>query len=97
MGNCAEICSKKYNISKSEQDSYALLSMKRSREANKNGFFKKEIVEFKEKEQTFNIDEELKKDINESKLRNLPPSFQKNGSVTAGNASILSDGFIYYN
>jgi acetyl-CoA acetyltransferase len=66
--------------------------MKRSRTANKNGIFKDEIVEVQTKESLIKEDEELKKEINESKLKKLNSSFIKNGTVTAGNSSLLSDG-----
>jgi acetyl-CoA C-acetyltransferase len=79
--------------------------MKRSREANEKGYLNKEIVnvEIKTKNgiSTVDKDEELKKKVDETKLKKLNPVFKKNGSifedilklgVTAGNASLISDG-----
>ncbi|KAL2945065.1 putative acetyl-CoA acetyltransferase cytosolic 2 [Bienertia sinuspersici] len=98
MGICAEICADKYNISREKQDSYAIRSYERGIAAQKSGAFSWEIapVEIagsKGKQSTIiDRDDGLEK-FNPDRLKKLPPSFKKNGgSVTAGNASLISDG-----
>ena len=95
MGNCAEVLNKEYGFSKQDQDLYAIESYKRANNAISNKFFKNEIVnvEFKSKKGSVIIDtdeEPLK--FNEDKISKLKPAFDKNGSITAANASSLSDG-----
>jgi len=95
MGNCAEVLNKEYGFSKQDQDLYAIESYKRANNAISNKIFKNEIVnvEFKSKKGSVIIDtdeEPLK--FNEDKISKLKPAFDKNGSITAANASSLSDG-----
>ena len=95
MGNCAEVLNKEYGFSKQDQDLYAIESYKRANNAISNKIFKNEIVnvEFKSKKGSVIIDtdeEPLK--FNEEKISKLKPAFDKNGSITAANASSLSDG-----
>ncbi|EFA80763.1 hypothetical protein PPL_06349 [Heterostelium album PN500] len=98
MGLAAERCSKDYSISKQEQDEYALNSYRRAQEATKNGWFNEEIVPItipgtKAKPATVVSTDDEVSNANFEKLGNLQPSFQKeNGTVTAGNASTISDG-----
>lgn len=98
MGNCAENTAKKLNISRNDQDEYALGSYKRSATAYENKVFEKELIDVKipqrkgQPDIIFKEDEEYKK-INVAKFRQLSTVFQKeNGTVTAGNASTLNDG-----
>ncbi|XP_051173210.1 acetyl-CoA acetyltransferase, mitochondrial [Leptopilina boulardi] len=98
MGNCAENTAKKLNISREDQDEYALNSYKRSATAYENKIFEKELIDVKipqkrgQPDLIITEDEEYKK-INLAKFRQLPTVFQKeNGTVTAGNASTLNDG-----
>lgn len=95
MGNCGELCADKFKISRQAQDAYAKSSYERAIEATKNGFFKSEItpVEIKKKGKVMVVDqdEELAK-VQFSKLPQLSPVFKKGGTVTAGNASAISDG-----
>uniref|UniRef100_A0A8D8LWR6 acetyl-CoA C-acetyltransferase n=1 Tax=Cacopsylla melanoneura TaxID=428564 RepID=A0A8D8LWR6_9HEMI len=98
MGNCAENTAKKFNISREDQDEFALSSYRRSAQAYKNNAFADEIVpviipQRKGKPDiVVNEDEEYKK-INFEKFKTLATVFQKeNGTVTAGNASTLNDG-----
>ena len=95
MGNCGEVLSKENNYTKQDQDDYAIKSYARSRLAIEKGLFKNEIssIELKSKKGTTVIDtdeEPLK--FNKDKLLSLKPVFEKDGSITAGNASSLSDG-----
>jgi acetyl-CoA C-acetyltransferase len=95
MGNAAELCAKECNITREEQDAFAIESYKRSAAAYAAGLFKEEIapVDVQQKGTTVSItdDEEYTK-INFDKVPTLKPVFQKEGSVTAANASTLNDG-----
>jgi acetyl-CoA C-acetyltransferase len=95
MGNCAELCAKEKNISRSAQDEFAAESYRRALEAQKNGSFKPEIVavEIADKKGTIKVetDEEPGRG-NIEKLGSLRPAFQKDGTITAGNASSINDG-----
>uniref|UniRef100_A0A2A4JWV9 acetyl-CoA C-acetyltransferase n=2 Tax=Heliothis virescens TaxID=7102 RepID=A0A2A4JWV9_HELVI len=98
MGNCAENTAKKLNISRKEQDDYAISSYKRSASAYENKTFADELVPVPVPQKRgaapviFAEDEEYKK-INFEKFTSLATVFQKeNGTVTAGNASTLNDG-----
>lgn len=95
MGSCAENTAKVYNISREDQDEYAINSYKRSQAAGKAGVFKKEIVpvtiKTKKGEDVVHEDEEYYK-VNFDKFRSLRTVFQKDGTVTAANASTLNDG-----
>ena len=96
MGNYAELCANKYNISRTEQDEYASRSYERAIEHWQNDHFKQEIVavEVQQKREkiAFTQDEEPFA-VNLDRLRNLCPAFDReNGTVTAGNSSSISDG-----
>ncbi|CAG9826293.1 unnamed protein product [Diabrotica balteata] len=98
MGNCAENTAKKLNISREEQDEYAINSYKKSAEAYKNNAFASELVSVNvpqrkgQPDLVVSVDEEYKR-VNFEKFNKLPTVFQKeNGTVTAGNASTLNDG-----
>src|SRR5262249_33140801 len=90
MGSCAEICAKEKKISRAEQDAHAAESYRRALAAQKEGRFKAEIVavpieQRKGPPKLVAEDEEPKRgDI--EKLGGLRPAFQKDGTVTAGNA-----------
>ena len=96
MGVCAEKCAKDYNISREEQDDFAIESYKKSEIAWDNGKFSNEIVpvEFQNrKKEIENITEDEEyKNINIEKVSQLRPVFDKEGTVTAANASTLNDG-----
>ncbi len=95
MGNATEICAKKYEISREDQDRYALVSYQRAQKSVKEGLFKREItpveMETKKGKTVFDADEEPFKSVLE-KLPTLKPAFDKAGTVTAGNASSINDG-----
>ncbi len=95
MGNCAELCAKEKNISRGAQDEFAAESYRRALAATKDGSFKAEIVavEIADKKGTIKVetDEEPGKGSIE-KLPSLRTAFQKDGTVTAGNASSINDG-----
>jgi acetyl-CoA C-acetyltransferase len=96
MGDCAELCAKEKGISRADQDAFAVESYKRALRAQAEGKFKAEIVpvEIPQKKGPPKIvgeDEEPGRgDI--EKLSGLRPAFQKDGTVTAGNASSINDG-----
>ncbi|CAA6670097.1 unnamed protein product [Spirodela intermedia] len=91
MGMCAELCSDLHSIIREEQDIYAIQSNERGIAAQNGGSFSWEIVPGKPST-IVDKDESLQK-FDPEKLRKLRPSFKENGgTVTAGNASSLSDG-----
>ncbi|MDQ6786675.1 MAG: acetyl-CoA C-acyltransferase [Acidobacteriota bacterium] len=105
MGLTAEALAKKYEISREEQDEFSLRSHRRAAEAIKSGKFKDEIVslnvrvdETDEKgrvlrhEIAFDTDEGVRYDASIEGLQKLKPAFHVKGTVTAGNASQMSDG-----
>lgn len=95
MGNAAELCAKECDISREAQDEFAILSYTRALDAAKNGRFKDEIVPVTVKEKGGEVavdqDEEPPK-ANFEKVPKLKPAFQKDGTVTAANASKINDG-----
>ncbi|CAK9831206.1 Acetyl-CoA acetyltransferase, mitochondrial [Anthophora retusa] len=98
MGNCAENTAKKLQITRNEQDEYAINSYKRSAAAYANKIFQDELISVSVPQKkgkpdvVFYEDEEYKK-VNFDKFTKLNTVFQKeNGTVTAGNASTLNDG-----
>lgn len=96
MGICADNTAKKYNISREEQDRFAIQSYKRSAETTSDGVFAQEIVSVTVPQRrgddlVIAEDEEYKK-VKFEKIPNLRPAFAKDGTVTAANASTLNDG-----
>jgi len=95
MGNAAELANTKYEITREEQDTFALSSFKRAQKAQEESKFKSEIVpisiQSKKGNWTFNADEDVAK-LNPIKMKALNPIFEKTGSITAANASNLNDG-----
>jgi acetyl-CoA C-acetyltransferase len=96
MGVTAENVATKFQITRQEQDKFALNSQEKALKAQAEKKFENEIVNFKIKskkaEVDFNIDEHPRKGISLEALARLKPVFQKNGTVTAGNASGINDG-----
>ena len=95
MGNCAEACAKDFKFTREELDEFAIDSYKKAIDAQKTGKFKAEIVEVRIKdrkgETIVDQDEEPGK-VNFDKIPGLKPVFDKNGVVTAANASSINDG-----
>ena len=96
MGNCAEMLSRELGIGREEQDEFAAESYRRALAAIRDGTFEKEIaaVEIPRRKGSpvvFRVDEEPGRG-NVEKLPSLPPVFEKEGTVTAGNASTINDG-----
>lgn len=96
MGNTAENISKQFNINRADQDAFALASQQKAAAAQKAGKFKDEIVPVvikgKKGDVTVDSDEYIRGDATLEALSGLRPAFDKEGSVTAGNASGLNDG-----
>ena len=95
MGNCAEECSKKFNMSREEQDAFAIESFKRAQASVKEGLFKDEIVAVKVPAKGGTIDiaeDEGPFKANFEKMPGLKPAFEKDGTITAANASTINDG-----
>ena len=96
MGVTAENVATKFQVTRQEQDKFALNSQEKALEAIKQNKFKDEITNFKIKSKNaeidFNKDEHPREGINIEGLSRLKPVFQKDGTVTAGNASGINDG-----
>ncbi len=96
MGSAAELCARTSNISREEQDEYAQLSFKRAQEAQEKGLFKEEItaVEIAQRKgDPIVVDnDEGPGRANFDKMKSLRPAFEKEGTVTAANASSINDG-----
>jgi acetyl-CoA C-acetyltransferase len=98
MGNCAELCAKEKGIPRSAQDEFAAESYRRAQDAIKQGHFKAEITAVKiadPKNRGGEIAVETDEEPGRGSIEKLPglrAAFQKDGTVTAGNASSLNDG-----
>lgn len=96
MGNCAELCAKEKNITREEQDQFAINSYKRAAAAWESGKFDNEVISVSVPQRkgdpiVVSKDEEYT-NVKLEKIPSLSPVFQKDGSVTAANASTLNDG-----
>jgi len=96
MGNAAELCARECGIGREPQDAYAIMSYRRAQEAQRTGAFTKEIVPVEIKGRKDDVvlvtdDEDVTK-TNFDKIPTLRPAFIKDGTVTAANASKVSDG-----
>lgn len=95
MGKAAELCASEYKFSREEQDAYAKESYERAQKAQKDGLFKQEIVavEVQSRKETLTVDtDEEPGKVSFEKLSKLRPAFDKEGTVTAANASSINDG-----
>jgi acetyl-CoA C-acetyltransferase len=94
MGDLAEYTAEKAGITRAMQDEWALRSQQRAAQATAAGRFKSEIVPINvpKAKEPFAVDETFRADTTLEALASLKPAFKKDGSVTAGNASQLSDG-----
>jgi acetyl-CoA C-acetyltransferase len=96
MGNAAELCASTHKITREQQDEYAAESHRRVAKAHDQGAFEAEIATVKVRNRkgradVVGRDEETGRSDSEA-LRKLPPTFEKEGTVTAGNSSSLNDG-----
>src|SRR5438552_12470889 len=93
MGLTAENVAEKYNVSRERMDEYAALSQNRAVEAQKNGFFEREITPYPLPDGTLATqDDGPRPGTTVEKLAELKPAFKEDGKVTAGNACPLNDG-----
>lgn len=96
MGLCAEKCAKEMNLSRKEQDSFAVESYNRSNNSWKSGKFSNEVVHVEVPQRKGDpilvTEDEEYKNVNLEKIPQLRPVFDKDGTVTAANASTLNDG-----
>jgi len=94
MGNAAEMCVRKYGLTREEQDAYAIESYRKAADATSKGKFASEIVPVavkdKKGETIISADEDIDKIIFD-KVPLLPPAFEEGGTITAANASNLND------
>ena len=96
MGNAAELCAKECGVTREEQDAFAIESYKRSQAAAEKGWFNDELIpvaipQRKGDPIVFSKDEEPY-NVKFDKIPSLSPAFQKDGTVTAANASTMNDG-----
>ena len=96
MGLCAEKCAKEMNLSREEQDNFAVESYNRSNNSWKSGKFSNEVVHVEVPQRKGDpilvTEDEEYKNVNLEKIPQLRPVFDKDGTVTAANASTLNDG-----
>ena len=97
MGSAAELIARKYNVTREDQDKFSVESHQKAVKAQAEGAFKDEIVpvmvpQKKGEPKCFCVDERPRKDTTMETLGKLRPAFEKEGSVTAGNAPGLNDG-----
>ncbi|MFB6106679.1 MAG: acetyl-CoA C-acyltransferase [Halobacteriaceae archaeon] len=92
MGMTAETVASEFDVSREAQDEYALRSHRRAAEATESGRFDDEIVPVETDDEIVEADEGIRPDTSLEKLAALPPAFTGDGTVTAGNASQISDG-----
>jgi acetyl-CoA C-acetyltransferase len=95
MGSAGELCARECSIPREAQDNFAILSYKRALEAQEKGYFKDEIVPVTIKgrkgDEVVEVDEEPAR-VKFDKITSLRPAFDKEGTITAANASKISDG-----
>jgi acetyl-CoA C-acetyltransferase len=91
MGVYADQAAKEYQLTRQQQDAYALETLSRAQAATKEGRFKREIVAMESKTGVIDTDE-LPRKAKPEKIPSLKPAFTEGGTVTAANASAISDG-----
>lgn len=95
MGSCAELCAKEFALSREQQDAFAMESYKRAHDAMEKNLFAKEITSVSVasgKVTSVISEDEEPKGVDLSKMASLRPAFEKDGTITAANASKISDG-----
>ena len=96
MGNCAELCADRYGLSREELDAFAIRSYQKAIKAQREALFKEEILPVQvpqgRREPLLVEHDEEPTRVSFEKLPQLAPAFQKDGKVTAGNASSINDG-----
>lgn len=96
MGACAEVCAKEHKITREDQDAFAVASYQKSANAWKLGKFSEEVVPVsvpqRKGEPVLVVEDEEFKNVQLDKIPTLRPTFDKEGTITAANASKLNDG-----
>ncbi len=96
MGNAAELCASECDVPREAQDEYAIMSYERALKAQKEGWFKEEIVPVevprRKGDPVVVTEDEEPGRVKFEKIKTLKPAFQKDGTVTAANASSINDG-----
>ena len=92
MGLTAENVAEKYGVTRAEMDEYSVASHHKAAEIVQQDFFKDELINVEINGKTVGQDENIRPDTNLAALSKLKPVFKKDGNVTAGNSSPLSDG-----
>ncbi len=95
MGNAAELCASTCGITREAQDAFAVESYRRAQETWKTGKFKDEVIaiEIQKKGETLRLEQDEEPfNVKFEKISSLKPAFQKDGTVTAANASSMNDG-----
>ena len=96
MGNCAELCAEKYEITREDQDNFAITSYKRAAQAWEDGKFSNEVVPVavpqRKGDPILMAKDEEYSNVFLDKIPGLRPAFNKEGTITAANASTLNDG-----
>ena len=96
MGNCAELCAEKYEITREDQDNFAITSYKRAAQAWEEGKFSNEVVPVavpqRKGDPILMAKDEEYSNVFLDKIPGLRPAFNKEGTITAANASTLNDG-----
>jgi acetyl-CoA C-acetyltransferase len=96
MGNCADLCAREHEFSREEQDAFAIESYTRAANAWKEGKFSDEVVPVeipqRRGEPVIMSEDEEYKNVRMDKIPSLRPAFDREGTVTAANASTLNDG-----
>lgn len=92
MGLTAENVAEKYGVTRAEMDEYSVASHHKAAEIVQQDFFKDEMINVEINGKTVGQDENIRPDTNLAALSKLKPVFKKDGNVTAGNSSPLSDG-----
>jgi acetyl-CoA C-acetyltransferase len=96
MGNCAELCATKYEITRADQDNFAIASYQRAAAAWQAGRFADEVVGVsvpqRKGDPVMVLEDEEYKNVFLDKIPALRPAFDKDGTITAANASTLNDG-----
>jgi acetyl-CoA C-acetyltransferase len=96
MGTCAELCAKEHNITREDQDNFAVDSYRKAAEAWKSGKYNNEVVPVsvpqRKGDPVLVSEDEEYKNVQLEKIPTLRPAFDKEGTITAANASKLNDG-----
>lgn len=95
MGVCGELCAREVHITREEQDEFAIRSFRLANEALDNNWFAEEIIGVeapKGKEKVLVTEDEGPRKVKYEKIPTLKPVFEKNGTITAANASSINDG-----